>query len=134
MDKCNWLLDTNVLLFDVLTILIHHLVFQYPFSILSFTILCDTSVSSVKKINFKSKEKTILSQAAWLFFLILCLMDICFKRLIIYQSGITMNISNTWSVMVLSNLTYFFSVEKKLQKWYLSIRHVSIRHNYFFKD
>ena len=64
MDKCNLFLDTNVLLFDVLIILIHHLVFQYPFSILSFTILCDTSVSSVKKINFKSKGKTILSQAA----------------------------------------------------------------------
>ena len=68
MDRCNLFLDTNVLLFDVLIILIHHLVFQYPFSILSFTILCDTSVSSVKKINFKSKGKTILSQVAWLFF------------------------------------------------------------------
>ena len=65
MDKCNLFLDTNALLFDALIILIHHLVFQYPFSILSFTILCDTSVSvSVKKINFKSKGKTILSQAA----------------------------------------------------------------------
>ena len=33
MDKCNLFLGTNVLLFDVLTILIHH--FVLSFSILS---------------------------------------------------------------------------------------------------
>ena len=50
MDKCNLFLSTNVLLYDVLTILIH--------------ILCYSSISSVKKINFMSKGKVILSQAA----------------------------------------------------------------------
>ena len=53
---------------------------------------------------FMWKRKTILSQAAWFSFRILCRLDIYFKRLIIYQSGITMNISNTWSFIVLSNL------------------------------
>ena len=42
-----------------------------------------------------SKGKTTLSQAAQFFFRILCRMDIFFKGLIIYKSGITMNISNT---------------------------------------
>ena len=64
-----------------------------------------------------SKGETMLSQVAWfLFFLwILCTMDIFFKRIIIYQSGITMNMSNTHSVTVLSNLQFkqIFSVFKK---------------------
>ena len=50
MDKCNVFLSTNVLLFDVLTILIHH--FMLFFSILS------------QKCLFMLKRKTILSQTA----------------------------------------------------------------------
>ena len=50
MDFLRLFLSTNVLLFDVLAILMHH--------------LCYSSVSSVKKRNFMSKGKTILSQAA----------------------------------------------------------------------
>ena len=42
-----------------------------------------------------SKRKAILSQAAGYFFRILCRMNIYFKRVIIYQTGITMNISKT---------------------------------------
>ena len=52
-DKLDLFLSTNVLLFDVLTISIHH--------------LCYASASSVKKINFIPKRKKILSQAAWFF-------------------------------------------------------------------
>ena len=48
-------------------------------------------------------------------FRILCRMDIHFKRFIINQCGITMNIKNTWSVTVLSNLRFklIFPVFKK---------------------
>ena len=72
------------------------------------------SVSSVKKKNFSSKGKTILVKLRD-FFCILCWMDIYSKRLVLYQSGISMNISNTWSVTVLSNLQCkrIFSVLKK---------------------
>ena len=88
--------------------------FYLMFLPFQYTILCYSSVSSVKKRNFMSKGKTILSQAAY-FFRILCLMDIYFKRLVIYQSGITMNMSNTSSVTVLSDLQFklIFSVLKK---------------------
>ena len=51
MDKCNLFLCTNVLLFDVLTILINQFVLFF-------------SILSQKKINVMSKEKAILSQAA----------------------------------------------------------------------
>ena len=80
-----------------------------------YTIFCYSSVNSLKKINFKWKGKTIFSQAAWGFFRILWQIDIFLKRLIICQNGITMNISNTWSVTVLSNLqfTLIISVLKK---------------------
>ena len=66
-------------------------------------------VSSVKKINFTSKGKKIC------FLHILCRTDIYFKRLVSYQSGITMTISNTLSVRVLSNLQIklIFSVLKE---------------------
>ena len=49
------------------------------------------------------------------FFRILFGMDIFFKRLIIYQTGITMNMSNTLLVAVLSNLQFklIFSMLKK---------------------
>ena len=93
--------------------------FYFMFLPFWYTILSYSLVSSVEKRNFLSKGKTILSQAAWFSFRILCRMDLHFKRLIIYQSGSTMNISNTKSVTVLSNLQYnpyIFSVEKKLQK------------------
>ena len=49
MDKWNLFISTNLLLFDILTILIHR--FVLFFSILS------------KKRNFMLNEKTILSQA-----------------------------------------------------------------------
>ena len=72
MDKWNLFLSTIILLFDVLTILMQHFV-------LLFSIL-------IKKRNFRSKGNN--SQSS-------CMMDIYFKRLIIYQSGITINMSNT---------------------------------------
>ena len=81
MDKWNLFLSTNVLLFDVLTILIHH--FVLFFSILS------------QKEKFYVKKKNHTQSSCKIFFRILCRMDIYFKRLIIYQSGIPMNISNT---------------------------------------
>ena len=80
MDKWN-LLSTNVLLFDVLTILIHHFV-------LFFSIL-----SQKEKFYVKRKKNTQL--IALFFFRILCQMDIYLKSFMIYQSGITMNIRNT---------------------------------------
>ena len=82
MDKWNLFLSTNVLLFDVLTILIHH--FVLFFSILS------------QKEKFHVKRKNNTQSNCMIFFLhILCRIDIYFKRFIIYQSGITMNIRNT---------------------------------------
>ena len=96
MDKWNLFLSTNVLLFDVL---IHHFVLY--FSILS------------QKKNLCQKEKQYSFK----------LHDYCsyfmsdghFNRLIIYQNGITMNISNTSSVTVLPNFQFnlFFSMLKK---------------------
>ena len=80
MDKCNLFLGTNVLLFDVLTILVHH-----------FVLFC--SILSQKKRSFMSKRKPIVSQAPR--FLFVFYVGWTFKRLNIYQSGITMNISNT---------------------------------------
>ena len=70
--------------------------------------MCCSSASSVKKGNFTSKGKTIVSQAAWFFFRILYRMDIYFKKLAIYQSGITMNISSRsfYFDFVLSNCPY----------------------------
>ena len=59
------------------------------------TTLCYSSVSSVKNINLTSKGKTVLSHAARLIFCTLCQIDIYFKRLVIYQRGITMNVRNT---------------------------------------
>ena len=101
MDKSNLFLSINVLLFDVLTILIlHFVILQFPQS-------------------FCVKRKKILSQTAWFFFHIFCWIDIHFKRHIIDQSDIKMNISSTQSVTVPSNLQFklIFSVLKKLQIW-----------------
>ena len=81
MDKWNLILTTDVLLFDVLTILIHHFV-------LFFSIL-----SQRKKFDVKRKNNTQSSYI--IFFCILCRMDIYFRRLVIDQIGIKMNISNT---------------------------------------
>ena len=81
MDKCNLFLSTNVLLFEVLTILIHH--FVLFFSILS------------QKEKFYVKRKNNAQSSSMIFFRILCRVDIFFKRLIVYESGITMNMSNT---------------------------------------
>ena len=53
MDKCNLFLSTNVLLFGILRILIHHFVLF--------------SLFLVKKTNFMSKGKPILRQAAYFF-------------------------------------------------------------------
>ena len=80
MDKWNLFLSTNVLLFDVLTILAHDFV-------LFFGIL-----SQKEKFYAKRKNNT---QSSCMLFCILCRMGIFFKRLTIYQSGITMNMSNT---------------------------------------
>ena len=55
MDKCNLVVSTNILLFDVLTMLIHHLVLFFSFLSL--------------KINFLPKaKKKILSKAIMFFF------------------------------------------------------------------
>ena len=81
MDKWNLFLGTNVLLFDVLTILIHHFV-------LFFSILSQKKKFYVKRISNTSSSYMIL-------FHILCRMDAYYKKLIIYQSGITMNVNNT---------------------------------------
>ena len=70
MDKCNLFLSTNVLLFDVYTILKHHLV-------LFFSIL-----SQKKKFYVKTKNST---QSSCMIFRILCCMDIYLKMFIIYQ-------------------------------------------------
>ena len=102
MDKWNLFLSTHVLLFDVLTILIHH--FVLFFSILS------------QKEKFYVKRKNNTKSNCMIFFLrILCRMNIYFKRLIIYQSGMTIKISSTSFVTVLSNLQFnlIFSVLKK---------------------
>ena len=82
IDKWNLFLSTNVLLFDVLNILILH--FVLFFSILS------------QKEKFYVKRKSNSRSSCMIFFFhILCRMDIFFKRLIINQSDITMNMSNT---------------------------------------
>ena len=81
MDKWNLFLRTYVLLFDVLTILIHH--FALFFSILS------------QKEKFYVKRKNDTQSRCIICFHILCRMDIYFNRLTIYESGIIMNIRNT---------------------------------------
>ena len=99
MDKWNLFISSNLLLFDY-----YH--FNTPFCVI-FSILS-------QKEKFYFKRKTILVKLRD-FFCILCWMDIYSKRLVLYQSGISMNISNTWSVTVLSNLQCkrIFSVLKK---------------------
>ena len=82
MDKWNLLFSRNMLLFDVLNMLIHHFV-------LFFNILSQKKKFSVqRKKQFSVKLHDFFPH-------ILCRMDIYFKRLFIYQSGITMNMSNT---------------------------------------
>ena len=62
MDKCNLVVSTNMLLFDVLTMLIHHLVLFFSFLSLKINILP------------KAKKK-ILSKAALLCFFSCFLLD-----------------------------------------------------------
>ena len=81
MDKWNLFLSTYVLLFDVLSILIHHFV------------LFSSILSQKEKFYVKRKNNT--QSRCIIFFRILCRMDIYFNRLTIYQKGITMNIRNT---------------------------------------
>ena len=81
MDKYNLFLGKNVLLSDVLTILIHHFVLFF-------------SILSQKKEILGQKQKQY-SVKLLDCFCILCRMDIYFKRLVIYESGITMNITKT---------------------------------------
>ena len=71
--------------------------------------------SQSKREILCQKEKQYSVKLHHFFFRILCRIDIYFKRLIVYQSVITMNISNTYSVTVLSNLQFniTFSVLKK---------------------
>ena len=75
-----------------------------------YTILCYSSVSSVKKRNFTSKGNTIFSQAAWFFFRILCRMDIYFKRLEYKQHILC---CSSYSIF---NLSWFFQCWKELAK------------------
>ena len=81
MDKCNLFLSTSILLFDVLTILVHYFLLFFN--------------SSCQKKKFSVKRKNNTQSSCMIFFEILYWMDIYFKRLIIYQSGITMIINNT---------------------------------------
>ena len=76
--------------------------FNIPFCVFFFSIL-------------GQKDKFYLKRKKICFLHILCRTDIYFKRLVSYQSGITMTISNTLSVRVLSNLQIklIFSVLKK---------------------
>ena len=102
-----------MLLFDVLTILIHY--FVLFFSILN------------EKEKFYVKKKNNTQSSCMIFF---------FVRFITYPSGITMNISNTWSVTVLSNLQFnltFSVLKKSCKNEYICPSDMSIRHNYFFK-
>ena len=83
-------------------------IFQYP--------------QSKRKI-LDQKEKQYSLGLHDFFFRILCRMDIFFKRFIINHCGITINISNTWSVAVLTNLQFnlFFSVlQKSCKNEYIS--------------
>ena len=83
MDKCNLVVSTNILLFDVLTMLIHHLVLFFSFLSL--------------KINFcqKQRKKYSVKLHYYVFFRVFCWMDKYFNTTFIYQTGIRMNISNT---------------------------------------
>ena len=94
MEKLDLLWGTNVLLFDVLTISIGHFV-------LFFSIL-----SQKKKKKFYLEKKNNTQSSCLIFFFIFYVgwTYILLERLIIYQNGIAMNISNMWSVTVLSNL------------------------------
>ena len=103
MEKLDLLWGTNVLLFDVLTISIGHFV-------LFFSIL-----SQKKKKKFYLKKKNNTQSSCLIFFFIFYVLIFFFifyvgwtyillEGLIIYQNGIAMNISNMWSVTVLSNL------------------------------
>ena len=83
MDQLDLFLSTNVLLFEVLTILMHHVV-------LFFSIFCQKN-----KIYVKKKNNTLSSCKTFFFVFYVGWTYILFKRLIIYQCGITMNIINT---------------------------------------
>ena len=91
--------------------------FYLMFKSFQYTILCYSSVSSIKKRKQKQKEKVKKKKKILKlhdFFFILCWKDI-YLRLIIYQTGITMNLSNKQPVAVLSNLQFnlIFSVLKE---------------------
>ena len=111
MEKYNLFLSTNIILFHVLTSWIHHFV-------LFFGILCQD-----KKFYVKRKNNT--QSSCMIIFRILSKW---------YHNECKQHVNYYWAIQS-SIYTNIFSVEKKLQKWiYLSIRHVSIRHNCFFKD
>ena len=86
-------LKHNVLDGQMELILKHKCTFIWCSYHFKYTILCYYSVSSVKKKNYMSKGKTMLSQAAW-FFHILCRMGIFLKRFTIHESGIIINMRN----------------------------------------
>ena len=90
MNKRDLFLSTNVLFFDALTILIHH-------SVLFFSILSQKEKFSVKR------KKEFSVKLHDFFFHILCRMDIYFRRLIVYQSRITM-------IMRTRNLLHYYVI------------------------
>ena len=85
MDKLNLFLSTNVLSFDVLTILIHRF-------LLLFSILSEKEKFYVKRKN--NTQSSCIIFLSFFFFRILCRMNISFKKFVIYQSSITININN----------------------------------------
>ena len=91
MNKRDLFLSTNVLFFDALTILIHH-------SVLFFSIL-----SQKEKFSVKRKKEFSVKLHDFFFFHILCRMDIYFRRLIVYQSRITM-------IMRTRNLLHYYVI------------------------
>ena len=96
MDKWNLFFSTNVLLFDVLTILINR--FVLFFSILS------------QKQKFYVKRKNNSWSSCMIFFHILCPLYIYFKRLVIYKSNSKMNMSNTCSYYSL----YYIAIQSSM--------------------
>ena len=102
IDKWNLFLSTNILLFDVLTILIHHFV-------LFFSIL-------IQKEKFYVKRKKNTQSSCMIFFT--------------FYVGWTHFLRGSLFMKAVSQ--WIWTIRNLLQCY--PVRHVSIRHNYFFKD
>ena len=102
--------------------------FYLMFLLLQYTNLCYSSVNSLKKRNFKWERKLIFSQAAWVFFSYF-ITDRHILKEAHYLSKWYHNEYKQhmicYSAIQSSIYPNNFSVEKKLQKWYLFIWRVS---------